>query len=173
MMNIVKVNLPSNTLVSRHFSTIDFADGFQAPVSTQGKLTKEDIVKAFFQSSPGWIKVLMQIRNFLASLVGLKTGKTKEVTSITLKKGQLTGLFHIYDVAENEVLLGENDKHLDFRVSFIKEKLTHSKHLLTICTIVQIHGALGRVYWLFVKPFHKRIVPVILRNMIKGLEAKC
>jgi hypothetical protein len=33
--------------------------------------------------------------------------------------GERAGLFKVFDKTSNEIVLGENDKHLSFRVSFL------------------------------------------------------
>ncbi|WP_176523049.1 DUF2867 domain-containing protein [Blastococcus aggregatus] len=64
------------------------------------------------------------------------------------------------------VLLRLDDRHLDFRVSL---RLLHSggaAEFLQLTTTVTVHGALGRAYFALVRPFHRRIVPAMLRSAV-------
>ena len=78
----------------------------------------------------------------------------------------------MFTTTENEVILGEDDKHLNFRVSLIlnpKGKKTENKDLI-VSTTVEFNNWFGRLYFLPVRPFHKLIVPTILKGMIRDLE---
>ena len=78
----------------------------------------------------------------------------------------------MFDKTDNEVILGEDDKHLDFRVSLLLDKLaskTEQKNL-TITTTVKFNNSFGRLYFLPVRAFHKLIVPTMLKGIIKQLE---
>ena len=78
----------------------------------------------------------------------------------------------MFTKTENEVILGEDDKHLNFRVSLIlnpKGKKTENKALI-VSTTVEFNNWFGRLYFLPVRPFHKLIVPTILKGMIRDLE---
>ncbi len=74
----------------------------------------------------------------------------------------------------SEVILGENDKHLNFRVSLLQEQIQNRSDtkLLTISTTVEFNNWFGRLYFLPVRPFHKLIVPTIMKEMIKNLETE-
>ncbi|HNP79162.1 MAG TPA: DUF2867 domain-containing protein, partial [Cyclobacteriaceae bacterium] len=83
------------------------------------------------------------------------------------------GLFRVYDKNDFEVILGEDDKHLDFRVSLLlvpDSKNPGIKKLL-ITTLVRFNNVWGKVYFLPVRPFHKLIVPSMLNNMISQLTS--
>jgi hypothetical protein len=80
----------------------------------------------------------------------------------------------VFDKTDNEIVIGENDKHLDFRVSllFDENKNHFDEKSLTISTTVKFHNWLGVLYFLPVRPFHKLIVPAMLQNMIGKLEKR-
>ncbi len=75
---------------------------------------------------------------------------------------------------ENEVILGEDDKHLNFRVSLFLEQQQNNpqKKDLTISTTVEFNNWFGRLYFIPVRPFHKLIVPTMLKGIIKELEKR-
>ncbi len=119
---------------------------------------------------------MFAFRNKVVGLFGLKTGAEtdpeKEAGSLTFEVGDRVGLFKVFDKTSNEIVLGEDDKHLDFRVSllFDKNQGGQDENSLTISTTVKFHNWLGVLYFLPVRPFHKLIVPAMLRNIIGKLE---
>lgn len=66
----------------------------------------------------------------------------------------------------HEVVLGENDKHLDFKVSFLCTPTDQGKQSFSITTLVHFNNVMGRIYFLPVKPFHG----CIIRTTLKKLE---
>ncbi|MOA34437.1 hypothetical protein D3C78_1558100 [compost metagenome] len=61
--------------------------------------------------------------------------------------------------------MGENDRHLDFKVSLLAQQTGNTNSSITISTVVNYHNWFGKFYFFFVKPFHKRIVPVMLKKI--------
>ena len=66
----------------------------------------------------------------------------------------------------NEVIMGDSDKHLDVRVSICR-LVQDGKESVVSTTVVHIRNFLGRVYMLFVVPFHKLIVLAALVQACK------
>lgn len=118
-------------------------------------------------STPSWINFLMLTRNRIVGLLGLKNlggmsdiRKDKAVEDYQI--GDRVGIFTLLYLAENEVILGDSDKHLEVRVSLYRQGAE-----LTVATVVHNHNWLGQVYMLFVKPAHKVIVRALLRRYLQ------
>ncbi len=173
-MKIKKIAFPENSMLSK--IKYDYADSYLGKIQKENNNHSiEEIGKAFFTSSPKWINLLMVLRNKIVSIFGLKTGNPlgkKDILSnhFTIEKGKRIGIFKVFEQNENELILGEDDHHLNFRVSLLLEPATQNKKGLIISTIVEFNNALGKLYFLPVKPFHKWIVKGMLRNTIKELQ---
>jgi hypothetical protein len=82
-------------------------------------------------------------------------------------------LFKVLEKTDREAVVGEDDKHLDFRVSVHLDPLPGSApyaYALTLSTIVLFHNRIGKLYFAVVKPFHQLIVPAMLRGIAKRLR---
>ena len=117
------------------------------------------------------------MRNRIVSIFGLKTPDNvgdiqNKLDNFKCEPGEQLGLFKVFDKRENEIVLGEDDKHLNFRVSLFVEQLhgNEQKKELTITTTVVFNNWFGRLYFLPVRPFHKLIVPTMLKGTIRELE---
>ena len=76
-------------------------------------------------------------------------------------------IFRIYKRSAHEIILGENDSHLDFRVSVLQQtRSTHEgrSRYLVLSTVVNCHNALGRAYIVAIAPFHRLVVRSSLRR---------
>ncbi|MFC5373005.1 DUF2867 domain-containing protein [Brevundimonas faecalis] len=133
--------------------TADWADRFGVENVT-GPLTARQALERMTGQTPAWIHRLMAVRNGLVRLVGLKTG-------------DIDGFPVLAERAE-EIVVGLDDRHLDFRIVLRVEPAAPStsapalKHNVSIATLVDRHNLFGRAYILVVTPFHKRIVARML-----------
>ncbi len=177
-MKIIKTILPANSVLNALNKEYDYIDSFQGVCDDFGSsITSSDIGKAFFTSGPEWVGKLFALRNKIVSIFGLKTSgnindRKKQLENFKCEPREQLGLFKVFAKTENEVILGEDDKHLNFRISLFKEQCTDKKKMITISTTVEFHNWFGRLYFLPVRPFHKLIVPTMLKGIIKELEKK-
>src|SRR5690606_37747977 len=134
--------------------------------------TIEEAGKLFFTASPGWIRRLVITRDRIVRTWGLKTAARqkdpeKALTTFQAEIGQRIGLFKVLERTTEELILGENDSHLDFRVSLLLSSQNIHKRALIISTAVRFHNLWGNIYFFLIQPFHKILVPVILKNIIR------
>lgn len=145
-----------------------YYDAYQIQTAT----ADSSILKLAMQvlgSTPPWINFLMLTRNRVVGLFGLKNlGGMRDVRTDkaveNYRIGDRVGIFTLLYLAENEVILGDNDKHLEVRVSLFRQAAE-----LTITTVVHNHNWLGRAYMLVVKPAHRVIVRVLLRQFLRSV----
>lgn len=177
-MNITKTSLPEHSLLNASTTHYNYVDSYQGTFNDiEDKFTSTDIGKAFFASGPKWIDKLFRLRNSIVSLFGLKTAgdkkdREKQLQNFKCNPGEQLGLFKVFAKNENEVVLGEDDQHLNFRVSLFIDQLSSdaSNKRLTISTTVIFNNRFGRIYFLPVRSFHKLIVPTMIKGIIKELE---
>jgi len=177
---ISKSQLPLQSILNIDKTKYDYIDSFSGILNDkQNTLTSTKLGKAFFTSSPEWIGKLFSLRNKIVSLFGLKTSgeitdREQQLNNFNCEVGEQLGLFKVFHKSENEVVMGEDDKHLNFRISlFFKQKeLEITKKEIIISTTVEFKNRFGKLYFLPVKPFHKVIVPSMLKSIIDNLEKK-
>ncbi len=140
---------------------IDFCDSFALDVS--GALTAGDAAKLALGRMPAWVQALMTVRNALVAPFGLKHDiRQFEADSI--------GIFPVVSHTSNRVVLGFDDRHLDFRITIDTVVRTDiagaSCTTVTASTWVKTHNLFGRLYLAGVKPFHNVIVPTALNQLL-------
>ena len=121
-----------------------FVDAYRMPV--RPGLDAVEATRLAFAHRSGWIRALMGLRNRVGRVVGLRPAPA--------------GGFPIVRQASDEVVMGFNDKHLDFRVVVVV-----AGGFATLSTIVRWHNAWGRVYLAAIMPFHR----VIAARMLEGV----
>lgn len=173
--------LPAHSLLQGSFQPLHYVDAFTADFhDPDHKIGPREAALAFFQSGPRWVGGLLRLRNALVGWLGLKTSVAHVDVAAALAAfrcvpGERIILFQVKAVGPNEVVLGDEDRHLDFRVSLWMEAAASgdpAMRSLTISTAVRFHNRWGRLYFFPVKPFHRLIVRVMLRRTVQGLGTK-
>lgn len=88
--------------------------------------------------------------------------------------------FPVISHSDREIVLGEDDSHLNFFVSFLVRDLDNTASIaagsdekekeMVAMTVVHCHGWLGKAYIAAIKPFHVLIVKYNLANLPRKLE---
>jgi hypothetical protein len=137
----------------------DFADAWQA-TGIHSMIDAEQLAAKLNRAIPGWAKALMVLRNALVSPFGLKTGR-----------GERKTLFPVVVTTPGRVVLGMDDRHLDFRLVIEVAAKSRDRLIATATTYVRTHNRAGRLYLAAVKPFHRIIVPAMLRRAVNDAVA--
>jgi Protein of unknown function (DUF2867). len=120
-MNSIKTKLPKESMLFADRAEYDYEDSFQYTIKVSpSQMDILAIGRAFSQPGPKWFKMLFSLRNKIAKLVHLKT---PDITTEGQQEndqweiGKKAGIFTFYAKTEHELILGDDDKHLNFRVS--------------------------------------------------------
>ncbi|MFT3947927.1 MAG: DUF2867 domain-containing protein [Agriterribacter sp.] len=153
--------------------TYDYSDTYLSK-PTLKNLNTEMIVTIFSnlgKNQPGWIKHLMQLRNKVALTFKLKQTKIDEIANPQkVKVGEKLGPFPLLEKREDGIILGKNDKHLDFRLLILFEEISKQASQICVTTLVRFHNSFGRLYFKIIKPFHKIIIKQMVANIDKQLN---
>ena len=168
-MKITKMSFPEKSSLYPGHEEYDYIDSFGGVLEDScNKIGIIDIADAFVKPLPRWAEALMQLRNRIVSLVGLKRSKKfyGKIHTEQFIPGEKVGFFNVYNRTISEIILGEDDKHLNFRVSLFidNHESDPSKKIVAVTTVVSYNNWMGSVYFFFVKPFHKLIVPAMLKK---------
>ncbi|MFN4118641.1 DUF2867 domain-containing protein [Acidovorax sp.] len=120
--------------------------------------------------TPLWTRALMGVRNKAVRLVGLKdlgqlhdgnppaSGRVLR-DARSYQVGDRVGIFRIRHLSDMEVVMGQDDKHLDVQVSICKQPpaAAGAAPTVVLSTVVHIHNTLGHAYMAVVTPFHRVI----------------
>lgn len=172
------MKLPEKSLLFPDHEKYDYIDSFGGVFSDkENKIGIDEIAKDFMKPMPGWIDALMSLRNAIVSVVGLKRSNDKKLgkqpKDVRFVAGEKVGFFNVYSLTTNELVLGEDDKHLNFRISLFlgNQEGNPTKKVVAVTTVVTFNNWLGHAYFFFVKPFHQLIVPAMLAKDFKELAS--
>ena len=135
-----------------------FADAFCIEVSDRD-LDARRAAERMMARQPRWAEALLSLRNLLVAPLGLKTsGAGPGVPR------DMIGIFPVVSQTPDRLIAGFNDRHLDFRV-VVDVSAPGNSRRVTATTVVKTHNRLGRIYLAVIMPFHRLIVPALLRQV--------
>jgi hypothetical protein len=163
LTRIEQVALPSQSAVATAFKSVNLADAFSVQLPADASTNPDVLARFIFSVQPAWIGLLTNLRDAIVAGFGLKTARHLATLSGDANR---ISIFRIFRASETEVVLGEDDKHLDFRVSILCTPGTppDTGNRLTLSTVVNCHNALGRTYLAAIAPFHREVVKASLRR---------
>ena len=152
-------------MIAPQLPTVHFSDEYCQEIRSATKLTVNDILQASRAlPTPKWFNALFWIRDVLVGSFGIKT-----LRNHTPDNTERFGIFSVLEKNEHRIIAGENDKHLDFRVAITLSE-SNNRQSISFQTLVHFNNIFGRLYFVPVKPFHKIIVPILLRRMVRNFE---
>ncbi|MFK7934116.1 MAG: DUF2867 domain-containing protein [Saprospiraceae bacterium] len=155
---VKEVPPPTTEGIKNALPRLDFIDTF---ATTNHKNSLAEIAHFIFATAPNWVKTLFYIRNTLVRLVGLKTDYPVTQDD-TFEVGNHVGFFKIYQILDNEVILGADDSHLNFRVSILNNQAQNFN--IEVTTLVEFNNTLGRIYMKIIAPFHRLVVKAMMKQ---------
>lgn len=150
---------PAESGVASWFDGADLADAFAVPIDAADVAKGVDSLahSAFGEPAP-WIRLLLGLRDALVAGFGVKTSQEVRRAAIA-DNAERIDFFRILARSDRELILGEDDRHLDFRLSvLLRLRPDGSGDELVATTVVHCHNALGRVYLALIARFHRLVV---------------
>jgi hypothetical protein len=162
---VTPVSLPPESGIARAYASTNLADAYSIELPTAASTNLELLARFIFSQHAPWVSSLMTVRDAVVASFGLKTAKHLATLGAQSKTGRVD-IFKIYSTSQTEVVLGEDDKHLDFRLSVLcsGQPSQGGKRHLIVSTVVHCHNRLGRLYILLIAPFHRLVVQSSLRR---------
>lgn len=169
LCHVTAVAVPAGSRIAGFYARTDLIDAYAVTLPEHASGDPETLARFVFSRLPPWALTLMAIRDALVAGFGLKTSRQLRPDT-PLQQRERVGLFRIYSREANEIVLGEDDKHLDFRLSLLCTEPTAQspRRELVLSTAVHCHNRLGRTYIALIAPFHRRIVRACLRQAARA-----
>ncbi len=158
---------PRESLLANWYSRADLVDTFTIKLLPHETRDISKIADAILAHPAPWFRALLALRDKGAATFGIKT-------SGELRSGLETAgvdkidFFRVLQHTENEMIFGEDDKHLDFRLSLLRRAGSEGDELVAT-SVVNCHNLLGWVYLTAIRPFHVLVVRDKLQQSRKWL----
>src|SRR5215472_9699110 len=133
--------VPSDSVLAPLYVGAYLLDAFaiRLPVGASDDL--ESLARATFERSAGWIRALTRVRDVIMATVGVKSSRA--VGAAGAARGPVIGYFPLLSKSAGELVMGADDRHLDFRVAMLLRPGAAGGRELVLVTVVHCHNRLG------------------------------
>lgn len=151
---IKPVPVPPRSGITHLYKPMDLADAFAIRLPAGTSCNPDLLARFILSHQPSWIGWLLTVRDTIVACFGLKTAR--HLASLANR----VGAFKVYSTDQTEIVLGEDDKHLDFRISILcsEEAEPEGSRQRVFSTVVRCHNRFGRAYIFVIAPFHRLVV---------------
>lgn len=157
---------PAESLIAAWYTRAFLVDSYAVDLTPDGG--KNESMRALATSAlgdpPAWFRVLIALRDAIVRPFGVKTSGHMREGDV----GVRVDFFPVLDEEENEIILGEDDKHLDFRLSLLR-RFRKDRTEVIAATVVHVHNRLGRTYIGLIRPFHHLVVRRSMMRLMRRL----
>ncbi|WP_052421078.1 DUF2867 domain-containing protein [Paraburkholderia ferrariae] len=156
---VLLIPTPMAAIRASELTRIDFSDAYSGRAN-RIYVDAEQAARAVFADQPPMAGWLMALRNKIVAPFGLRA--SIDFSDRGLGK---IDVFPIISRSGTEVVVGGDDKHLDFRI-WIRIQPGEKGAEVTIATLVKINHPLGWVYLIIIMPFHKLLSRLLLKRAV-------
>jgi hypothetical protein len=145
---------PSESVVASWYKNASLLDSYSIDLSASEQSTMRVLATLTVGNPPAWQKALTAMRDAMVTPFGIKTSGTVRASR---DSNERVDFFPVQWESRDEIVLGADDRHLDFRLSLLR-RLSPTGRLLIATTVVHTHNALGFTYLNAIRPFHHLVV---------------
>lgn len=140
-----RVDTPGTGMLADALRRVDHADAFAIERRRETPEDPRAWAQAIFDDPPRWVTALMGLRERLAGAAGIDRGTAEAFATVAQD--------------DDEVVLGANAGHLDFRTSVRTEP-----GQIVLSTAVELHNRRGRGYFALIRHLHPFVVRAMLNR---------
>jgi hypothetical protein len=166
---VTRIDPPPMSAIADWYSGADLLDSYAVTLPHAAPEDLTLLTQALFNSPPLWLRGLLRLRDQIVAPLGIKTTTTIREAGATDGRDRI-GFFPVLGRTAHEIILGEDDRHLDFRASVLVRTDDRGARRLVATTAVRCHNLLGRTYLAVIRPFHVLVVRSNLSRLGLGLD---
>ena len=152
------IDFPRTTAIDQAFVARAFYKDAYSIALQRPDASPVELFDAIFGHRPAWMKAVMLCRNWLAARAGLEVPAAEDLLRPKSQQhyevGNQIGPWPIYALNPLELIAGRDNKHLDFRLSVLRET-NAGQAMVIVSTVCVVNNAFGKRYLWLILPFHR------------------
>jgi hypothetical protein len=161
--------MPSNSVLAPLYAGADLLDAFAIRLPAEASNDIEVLARAAFERQAWWIRALTYVRDVVMVTVGVTSSRAVGLAAAA--RGPVIGYLPVLSRSATELVVGADDRHLDFRATIQLRAVAENERELVTGTVVHCHNRLGRVYLAAIAPFHRVIVRANLERAVRAMKS--
>jgi len=155
---------PPESVVAGWYENASLLDSYSIDLSSSKQYSMRVLATRTVGDPPAWIKALVAVRDAMVTPFGVKT--SGEVRA-SRADNERVDFFPVQWESNDEIVLGEDDRHLDFRLSLLRRNSPTGTQLIAT-TVVHSHNAFGLTYLNVIRPFHHLVIRTNLARFARA-----
>ena len=169
MIEAHAVPIPSDSVLAPLYVGADLLDAFAIRLPAGASNDLEVLTRIALERQAGWIRALTLVRDTVMATVGVKSSRA--IGAAAVARGlKVIGYLPVLSKSAGELVMGGDDRHLDFRVGVQQRPGVPDGRELVVATVVHCHNGLGRMYLAVIAPFHRTILRANLERAVRVME---
>jgi len=156
------IPVPSDSILAPLYRNADLLDAYAVQLPVGASDDVEVLARVGFERQAWWIRVLTRVRDMMMATVGVKSSRAVGLAAAA--QGPVIGFFPLLSKSAGELVMGADDRHLDFRLAIQLRTGAAGGRELIVVTVVHCHNLLGRTYIAVITPFHRVIARASLEQ---------
>lgn len=166
---VVPCEVPVPSRIHGFAAGADFLDAYVVEVLQPQRCAMEHLL-TLLRRTPRWVERAMDLRNRVVVWFGLRSAgdwrAALQPARAAWANGDRVGIFSLMSLDDDEVIVGDNDRHLRVLISLRRLPPGGGQPArVVVSTVVHLHNTLGRLYMLPVTPAHRVIAPAVLAGV--------
>lgn len=170
MHHVRTVALPLESTLADSFASAHLADAFAVTLPAGSPAAIEPLARAVLGDPAWWLRGLLKLRDLLVAPFGVKSSQQLRAEMQTRGRPHID-FFAVLASSAHELVVGEKDRHLDFKASLLVRPLPHGAgREMVATTVVHCNNRFGHVYLFLIGPFHRLVVRSNLARAVQTLR---
>lgn len=108
---------PSESVVASWYENASLLDSYSIDLSASEQSSMRELATRTLVNPPAWQKALIALRDAMVTPFGIKTSDTVRTSRDSHER---VDFFPVHWEGKDEIVLGTDDRHLDFRLSLLR-----------------------------------------------------
>src|SRR3954467_3783012 len=134
MIKAHAVPVPSDSVLAPLYVGADLLDAYAIHLPVGASDDLQALARAAFGRQAWWIRALTWVRDAMMATVGVKSSRA--IGAAAAARGPVIGFFPLLSKSAGELVAGEDDRHLDFRVGILLRPGAAGGRELVVVTVV-------------------------------------
>ena len=154
---------PAECAVASRYPGADLVDAFAVTLPGPGPHDLSRLAQEALSNPAPWITAAVALGDAAVRLFGVETSGAMRARLKADGRDRID-FFPVLSRSEREIVLGEDDRHLDFRLSLLLSQRPDGREDLVATTVVRCRNRLGHAYLAAIMPGHILVVRSALRR---------
>ena len=146
IMKARAVPVPSDSVLAPLYAGADLLDAFAIHLPAWASDDPEVLARVLFERQAAWIRALTWVRDTVMATVGVKSSRAIGAAAAT-RGLQVIGYLPLLSKSAGELVMGGDDRHLDFRVAVLVRTDAQGGRELVVVTVVHCHTGWDERTW--------------------------